>query len=356
MDEDNLKVSYLGEKKLIKRIIAKSNIHNFPNIGDDAAIINMKSNFENLDNSYLIASSDMLIESHHFPKKMSHYQMGWKAVTVNVSDLAAMGAIPLGFLMNIAIPSNMKLSDFDYMIDGVLDACSYYKIPLIGGDTNQGDEIIISGTSLGKTHQNTLRKYGFKKGDLIGVTDKLGLSALGFQLISQNNDLNQLKEKNTTNAMNLIDLAIEKSLKPIAKINEGITLSNEKIASSATDITDGLASELYELYDGDKTNNPNSKLGIKIYEEKLKDSNFYKLSKLINYDPLDLILNFGEDFELLFTVNPDDYHKLKNIKINSNDFNFYIIGEITDSNKVEIELLDGDIKKLSSKGYEHLSN
>lgn len=381
MKNNHLQVSNLGERKLIERIIEKSkkvyndskdgflnNQYNDFYIGDDSALIQIQNDYYNLNNndSYLVATSDLLIEKSHFPKQMSYFQMGSKAVTVNVSDLAAMGAYPMGILINLAIPPELKLSYFDELIDGILDACSYYKIPLVGGDTNQSEEIILSGTALGEVKkEKTLFKHGFEDGDLIAITGFLGLAALGFEIFNSKLAINSIKEsltnqdqRNIINPQsheikkNIVDLAINKALNPIAKLNEGIILSD--LASSATDITDGLASELYELFYSNKNKNPDSKLGITIYEDKLPIlDEISKISKILDVDPLDLILHVGEDFELLFTINKDNLDEL--YKLNEkNTFDFHIIGEINNKDTVEIMDLKGNLKKLSSKGYEHL--
>jgi thiamine-monophosphate kinase len=331
MDSADFKVSNIGEKGLIKKILSKSQ----KILNDDGAIINIKKNED------LIASSDMLIQSKHFPKEMSYYQMGFKSVTVNVSDLAAMGSKPLGFLLNIAIYKDLLVKDFDEIIKGVLDACNFYDIPLIGGDTNEANEIIISGTALGLNEKNkSLMKYGFNKGDLVCISGNIGLAALGFELLDKN-----LK-------IDTYNLATEKALFPIAKINEGLIL--KKIgASSLTDITDGLASELYDILDVDKKfsekNGLNFSKGIMIYEDKLNvDEKFKKIVKSLNLNYLDLLLHTGEDFELLFTISPDKKEQLEK------DMDFIVIGEINDSSKIEITLINGKVSKLSSKGYEHL--
>jgi len=210
----SFKVSDIGEKELIKYIISNSK-----NITpDDTAVTPF--NFSNL-----ISTCDMLIQSKHFPENMSYFDMGFKAVTVNVSDLAAMGAKPLGFLLAIAFPKDLNLDSFKQLIDGVINACDYYEIPLIGGDTNEASEIIISGTALGLC-DNPLMKNTYNLGDLIAVTGDIGLAALGFNLTDDN-------------------IYTNKVLKPRARIKEGLILKN--YATSATDITDGLASELYEI-------------------------------------------------------------------------------------------------------------
>jgi len=372
MQNKHLQISDIGEKKLIERIIKKSkDFNDFTNgsdfdsyIGDDAALINFNknNNNEDKDDSYLVATSDLLLEKSHFPKQMSYFQMGWKAVVVNVSDLAAMGASPTGILISLALPINLKLIYFDEIINGILESCDKYKIPLVGGDTNQADQIIISGTAFGVVEKiKAMKKSGFKKGDLIAITGEVGLAALGFEILKEEN-IKIIKDeiKNNQISQEIVDLATQKALKPEPKLDEGEVLN--QFASSATDITDGLASELYELYNADKINNRDSNLGLQIYEEKIANEPIFKeiakVSKILNKDPLDLILHVGEDFELLFTFdgdiinNTNDSNDTNNIGFN---IDFIIIGEINNSNKVEIEYSNGKREKLSSKGYEHLS-
>lgn len=302
-----LKVSDIGEKELVKYIISNSS----DIIPDDTAVTQ-------LNDSNLISTCDMLIQSRHFPKNMSYFEMGFKSVTVNVSDLAAMGAEPLGFLLSIAMPKELSLDSFKEIIAGVLDACNYYSIPLIGGDTNEASEIIISGTALGLCDR-PLMKNSYEIGDLLVITGGIGHAALGFNLELQDN------------------IYVNKALKPIARLNEGI-LINQAGATSATDITDGLASELYEIKkDG---------FGFVIYEEMLDITEEYKqLAYELDLNYLDLILHIGEDFELLFTISKDNLDNL--------DIDYKVIGQVTDSDKVELILENGLAREIINKGYEH---
>ena len=199
----SLKVADIGEKELVKYIIANSK----EITADDTAVTQFSS-------TNLISTCDMLIQSRHFPENMSYFNMGFKSVTVNVSDLAAMGAEPLGFLLAIAIPKDLELDSFKEIIEGVLSACDYYSIPLIGGDTNEASEIIISGTALGSCDE-PLMMDNYSIGDVVAVTGDIGLAALGFELEDFNN------------------IYVKKALKPLARINEGITLKNSG-ATSAT--------------------------------------------------------------------------------------------------------------------------
>ena len=191
-----LKVSDIGEKELVRYIIANSK----DITPDDTAITNF-------NDTNLISTCDMLIQSRHFPDNMSYFDMGFKSVTVNVSDLAAMGAVPLGFLLSIAIPKDLGVDSFKQIIEGVLKACEFYEIPLIGGDTNEASEIIINGTALG-TADDPLMKDTYNKGDLIAITGNIGLAALGFELETLDN------------------VYTKRSLKPEAKIREGLILKD----------------------------------------------------------------------------------------------------------------------------------
>ena len=301
-----LKVSDIGEKELVKYIIANSK----DITPDDAAITPF-------DASNLISTCDMLIQSRHFPKNMSFFDMGFKAVTVNVSDLAAMGAEPFGFLLAIAMPKDLKLSHFKEIIDGVLKACIYYGIPLIGGDTDEADEIIITGTALGMA-EKPLMKDTYNKGDLIAITGDIGLAALGFEMDTLDN------------------VYAKHALRPKARLEEGLILKD--FATSATDITDGLASELYDIKkDG---------FGFMIYEELLGISDEFKeMSSQLNLDYLDLVFHVGEDFELLFTISKDNLEKLP--------IDHMVIGEVTDSDVIELTLGNGFVERIKNKGYEH---
>ena len=390
MKSSQIKVSDIGEKGLIERIIERSktcsncrtDLNSNPSdfatsIGDDSALTDIDMD----DDSYLVSSSDMLIQSSHFPQEMSYFQMGYKSVVANVSDLASMGADNIGFLLNMAIPRDMLLDDFDEMLCGVISACDDYGIPLIGGDTNQANEIILSGTAIGHVDKDrALMQYGFQTGDLICITGELGLAALGFELLRLKDmlkinlfemvDLEEKISKAYEIDSTLCDVAIFKALKPEARYNEGHILRDFNTNGnriSATDITDGIASEFYEILNSDKKHcqsknsqdmasntddfNGNEKYskGIRIYEDKLPvEDEFKEIANVLGLDYLDLFLHIGEDFEFLFTVNSDLIDQLKD------ELNFYVIGEITDKNTVEIVLSNGDMENISSEGYQHL--
>lgn len=339
-----LKVSDIGEKELIKRILKKSSSTIIESsFFDDLGIKSLNDDAALLDfgDKYLVATSDILFKSAHFPDEMNPKQMGKKAVTVNVSDLAAMGAKPIGIIIAVGLPKEMPLDDFDSLIDGILKGCEEYKMMLIGGDTNESSELTISGTCLGIVQKDeVLMKDGAEPGDIVAITGPLGLAAAGFEILFNDEiDLEELNEEDK-------NLALKHALDPEAKSKEGILLAKSGAVTSATDITDGLASEIGELV------NASSKgIGITIYEEMIPLNKLVlEIAEKIGKNPLEYVLHYGEDFELLLTVKRDNFKEI------SAKIPLYKIGEVTPSGKMIVMKRDGLEEKLEPRGYEHLSN
>ncbi|WP_414469893.1 thiamine-phosphate kinase [Methanobacterium sp. ACI-7] len=338
-----LKVSDIGEKGLIKRILNKSRSKVFTNsFFDDKAIKSLNDDAALIDfgDKYLVATSDILFQSAHFPDIMTPEQIGEKVVAVNVSDLAAMGAKPLGIIIAVGLPSSMLLEDFDNLIDGILEGCSKYEMLLIGGDTNEAKELTLSATCLGIARKDeVLMKEGANPGDIVAVTGPLGLAAAGFEILL-NPDLNadNLSEEHEK-------IALKHALNPEARVKEGLLLAKSGFISSATDITDGLASEIGELI-----NSSPDKIGITIYEEKLHiDNSIIEIAKKVIKDPLEFVLYYGEDFEILFTIKREAFNQI------NNEIKACIIGEVNSSGKMTIVHKDGTEKSLEPRGYEHLT-
>jgi thiamine-monophosphate kinase len=337
-----LKISDIGEKELIKRILkktAKSDFNStfldnfsFKSLSDDAALIDFGE-------QYLVATSDMLLKSTHFPDEMSYNQIGKKVVTVNVSDLAAMGAKPIGIIISMGLTRDMLLDKFEEMLDGILDMCLEYNMMLIGGDTNEACELTLCGTCLGIVQkENVLMKDGAQPGDIVAVTGPLGLAAAGFEVLSNGS---MLKDLNPDYKDNLV----EHALNPKARVKEGILLANSGFLTSATDITDGLVSEIDEII-----NASSHGIGITIHEKLLPiPEEVMEIAGQVTKDPLEFALYYGEDFELLLTVKKDAFKQIKE------EIPLYEIGKVTSSGKLEILHKDGTKNIIKPRGYEHLS-
>jgi thiamine-monophosphate kinase len=342
MPSKNLKISDLGEKKLIKRLLEKSQKYPFKSIffdnlsfksrSDDAALLNFGEN-------YLVATSDLLIQSTHFPRQMTPRQIGKKVVTVNVSDLAAMGAESLGIIVAMAMPPDLTVSDFDEILDGILEACENYQMALIGGDTNESTELTLCGTCLGIVAKDkVMMKSGSQVEDIVAVTGPLGIAAAGFEILSA--DESKLRDLNPT----FKELALKHALEPNAQLEKGILFSKTGAVTSATDITDGLLSELGELIQANQNN-----IGMIIYEDKIPIlDEIFELARRIGKDPIEMALSYGEDFEILLTIKKDKFKEIED------KISLYEIGSVTSSGQIQMINKEGKINILIPKGYEHL--
>jgi len=336
------KISDIGEKELIKQILSKTEKSNFNSVfldnfsfkslSDDAALIN-------LGEQYLVATSDMLFESTHFPDDMNYNQIGKKVVTANVSDLAAMGAKPIGIIVSMGLPRDMLLDEFEELLKGILDMCSKYDMKLIGGDTNESQELTLCGTCLGIVQkENVLMKDGAQLGDIIAVTGPVGLAAAGFEVLFNKNKFQDLNP-------NYKDRLLNHALNPKARVNEGILLAKSGLITSATDITDGLVSEIDELITAN-----NYRIGMTLNEEILPiPEEILEVANKTGKDPLEFALYYGEDFELLLTVKKEGFKEIEE------KIPLYKIGNVTSSGKIEILHKDGTRSIIKPRGYEHLS-
>jgi thiamine-monophosphate kinase len=341
MPSEKQRISDFGEKKLIKRLLKRSqNIPfkstffdelSFKSLSDDAALIDFGEN-------YLVATSDLLIKSAHFPDEMSAEQIGNKIVTVNVSDLAAMGAETLGIIISLAMPPDLTISEFDQLVEGILQACQKYNMALIGGDTNQSDELTLSGTCLGIVEKDkVLMKSGAVEGDVVAVTGPLGLAAAGLEVLF--GDETNLKDINPNTKAKVIKHALQ----PEAPLDKGLLLAKTGAITSATDISDGLLSEIGEIIDSSE-----SRVGITLYEEFLPiPPEVCEISKIRGKNALDMALTYGEDFELLLTVSKYRFDEIKD------QIDIIKIGVVTTSGQIHMINKEGEIKILTPKGYEH---
>ena len=338
MPSRNTKISDLGEKKLVRRLLSRSqtpginslflNKISIESLSDDAALLDLGDNF-------LVLCSDMLMQSTHFPEEMSYHQIGQKVVAVNVSDLAAMGSETIGIIVSMGLPKTMLVEEFDELVEGILNACQKYGMPLIGGDTNEASELTLCGTCIGKVKkEHVLMKSGAKQGDVIAVTGQLGLAASGFKVLEYGPYIDE----------DVKNMVIKHALEPEAKLNEGKLLSSSGYVSSATDITDGILSELGEIIDSN-----HGKVGIVLNQDDLPiPAEVFKIAEITDSDPFEMAMAYGEDFELVFTISPEGYDFLKS------EINIYKIGQIDSSGTIKMIDKKGNTNIITPRGYEHL--
>jgi thiamine-monophosphate kinase len=262
--------------------------------------------------------------------------MGAKAVTVNVSDILAMNSIPESIVISMGLKPDMTIDEFEELTDGILDKCVEYDIKLIGGDINQNTELVLCGTSIGIVNDEVKLQKGLNTNDLIAVTGDLGGPAASLDVLSQYDNEIPEEYKELLNSLLCPTLPFEES-KTLRKYPQLIT--------GITDITDGLAIELGHFHD------KNPGVGFEIYFNRLPFDNLIKkVAKNNNKILSEYLLHFGEEFELLLTLNPEEYNKHKK----ELDF-LTIIGKTNNSNKITLIKDDGEYD-IPVKGYEHLKD
>ena len=324
-----MKLSQLGEFGLIKnaRDIFKSLNENIVvEIGDDCAAIKLRKGF------LLIATTDALVEGIHFNLDYTKpYQLGIKSININLSDIAAMGGIPLYVLLSIAVPQNFSVKFINEFLMGVKEGAQRYKVSVIGGNVSSSkNEFSINITILGEVEKKyMLLRKGAKAGDKIFVTGYLGNSAAGMKILKSG----QWQKK-----------LIERHLMPSPRLTEGRFLAVRGLATSMIDISDGLASDIRRICE-------ESNVGANIFIKNIPISRELKSEIRNPKSEINLALYGGEDYELLFTVKPENVRKLKSLWKNMKT-PITMIGEIT---KRGINLVNTDDKAipLTKEGYNH---
>lgn len=305
---EKTEIKEIGEFGLIDRIgknfTKPVNKETYKGIGDDAAVLDYACN-----NNHLVLTQDLLTEAIHFDLTFTPLQhLGYKAVAVNISDIAAMNAIPKQITIGLALSSKITLEAVDVFYEGVQAACYDYAIDLCGGDiTSSAAGLFISVSAMGaNTADKITYRSGAKPDDIICVTGDLGAAFLGLQVLEQekkefetNPDMQpQLESKN---------YIVGRQLKPRARMDIVHELHElDIVPTSMIDVSDGLASEILHIC-------KNSDTGAAIYEEKLPiASQAYETAETFELNPTTCILNGGEDYELLFTIDQKDFEKVKN--------------------------------------------
>ncbi|MEM7106901.1 MAG: thiamine-phosphate kinase [Bacteroidota bacterium] len=341
MSEKRTEISELGEFGLIEKIEKSTIIKNKSTalgIGDDAALIDG-------GDYYLVVSSDMLLEGIHFDLSYVPLQhLGYKAVAVNISDVAAMNAMPHQVIINLGISNRFSLEAVDTFYHGVHAACQNFGVDLVGGDTSSSaGGLVISVTALGRVDKNKVSKRrGASENDILCVTGDLGGAYLGLQVLEREKQV-FLTNPEMQPQLDKYDYIVQRQLKPEARMDIVHELSDLNVVpTSMIDISDGLGSELLHLSKA-------SGLGVQIFEDKLPvDKQTYDTGRELNIDATTAALNGGEDYELLFTVNQNDYEK---IKLHAD---IHFIGHMhKESNSNIMQTKGGNAVPLSAQGWNH---
>lgn len=304
--QDRTNIGELGEFGLIDHLTKNIEIKNrntIKGVGDDAAVIKGEAG------KVMVVTTDLLVEGIHFDL-MYHplRHLGYKSVVVNLSDVYAMNATPNQITVSLAISNRFSVEALEELYEGILAACEKYGVDLIGGDTTSSQKgLVISVTAIGEADEAavTYRSTG-KAGDLLCVSGDLGAAYLGLQILEREKRL-FLDNPELQPDLEGEKYVVGRQLMPEARRDIIEILEELKVKPTAMiDISDGLSSDLMHIC-------KNSATGCKIYEEKIPiaQDTFDRAVKF-NIAPVTAALNGGEDYELLFTVDPDDYDKIKN--------------------------------------------
>lgn len=307
-------------------------------VGDDAAVI------DNGEFCTLI-TTDMLVEGIHFDLVYTPLKhLGYKAVVVNLSDIYAMNGQPRQITVSIAISSKYSVEALEDLYAGIRAACDTYSVDLVGGDTTSSPQgMVISITAIGQGEKKRLSyRSGARPGDLICITGDLGAAYLGLQLLEREK---RIWQEHPDVQPNLEDqkYIVGRQLKPEARRDMIEAFRKADLVPTAMiDISDGLASELFHICKQSGVGALIEESGVPIHPEAQMMALQFKL------DPITCALNGGEDYELLFTIDPKDTEKVRFLP------DIYIAGEIMEADAgIKLNTKGGKLHELKAQGWKH---
>lgn len=279
------KVSDIGERALIERII--KHITPMPGMPipfwDDASAVSLG------DGRSIVVNTDMLVWETDIPRRMTPFQAARKSVVMNVSDLGAKGVQPIVFMSNIGVPSDYDVKKVEEMAKGFEAGAREYGAYVVGGDTNEASDVIISGLAFGITEENLIMKRagGASPGDCLAVTGSFGLTSMGFMHLLEGVEIEPAMKAKVLESVYL----------PKARVREGVALAKTGVVTSCMDSSDGLSVSLYDL---------KKSIGYGfIVENPPVHQHAVEFAKRHGLDPVSLAFNGGEEYELVFTYPPE---------------------------------------------------
>jgi thiamine-monophosphate kinase len=324
-------VGSLGEHALIARITSRLAMPPWVVVGpgDDAAVIEPERG--TLD----VLTTDAQIEGVHFDRTFVPADaIGYRALAVNLSDLAAMGARPRAALLSLALPDELPVDVVDGAIDGILALAAAHKVALAGGNiTRSPGPMMVDITAIGSVKsRRILQRAGARPGDEVYVTGRVGDAAAGLQLL-----------KNGTAADGC---CAQRFLRPEPRVKAGWLLGANRAATACIDLSDGLADGVRQLASA-------SDVGITIDERAVPVSaEAAAWFAARSHDPLAAAMCGGDDYELLFTVRPTHRGRLRHVRQGAGTLSIARIGIVTKGSDVLLKAEDGSTRELP-RGYEH---
>jgi len=333
-----MKLKDIGEFGFIDRVAPMGNVRPegvVKGIGDDCAVIQVRGD------EYLLLTTDLLVEKVHFLMDWAAPEIiGARALTANLSDIAACGGNPRDAFLSLAIPDRMEVEWLDAFYRGLTDLARQYQVNVLGGDTTSSKtdfviNIVVTGLV---PSEQVLFRHTANEGDIIILTGPTGLSRAGCDILLDHRDLTAESARSS----------IKAHLEPRPHVAEGRMLAASGSCTAAIDVSDGISSDLGHLC-------RDSGLGAVLYEEKIPIApELNQLGKILGKDPLDWVLNGGEDYVLLVAIRPTALKAVLD-QAEENGWKFYPIGEFASGRKMRLKRMDGKKQEIAPAGWDHFA-
>ena len=320
----------VGEREIIEILLEKfERMQNMPiPFGDDVSAYPLSGD------QVIILKTDMLVGRTDVPPKMSLWQAARKAVIMNISDFAAKGVKPKVMLVSLGLPRGLSVDDIKEIGDGLNVGAREYDAYIVGGDTNEAADLVISLSVFGIARKDeVMLRSGAKPGDFVAVTGFFGKSSAGLKIL-----LGGFKApKNVRAAL------FESVYMPKARLKEGLALALTGAVTASIDSSDGLAWSLYEIAKV-------SHVGFLIDNPPVA-SETKKFAEINGLDALELAFYGGEEYELVLTVKPQLWSKAEEA-VKKAGGSLIRIGRVTAERQVILEV-DGEKRVIEPRGWEH---
>ena len=319
----------LGERGVIERILRL--ITPMPSNPlppwEDASALRLQ------DDLIALLKTDMLLWSTDVPPGMEPRDVGWKAVVMNFSDLAAKGVKPLAFLAALGLPADTELEIVEELIRGMDEAARHYDAYFLGGDTNEAGEITIAGIAFGVGRSEKLmRRSGARPGDILAVTGPFGDTAASFKILLEGYDAPEWLRSRLLRAV----------YHPRARVEEGVALAESGVVTASIDSSDGLAMSLHDL-------SRSSLVGFRVEHLPITDE-AKRFAELHGIDPWSLALYGGEEYELVFTLRPEALEEAREA-LRKVGCELIVIGAATRDRR--LVYVEEGVEKPIETGWEH---
>lgn len=337
MENRDLKMEDIGEVGFIRSILEDCHFSTaklIRGIGDDCAVIGPYE-----DRVFLITTDILLEDVHFILGKIPPEHLGEKAISVNLSDIAAMGGKALHAFVSLAVPKHMRVETIQSVYRGIKAVCRRYGVNILGGDTSASpDRLLINVAIIGESpEKEVVYRSGAGPGDGIYVTGTLGDSAAGLKLI----------KGEAVAPVPVVSALIEAHNRPVPFLEAGRMIASSGLASAMIDLSDGMVSDLRHICESSHVGARLSQMGVPISNE------LRIFSEINGLDPYDLALSGGEDYRLLVTVPEKNSGLFLRMFENGVPCQISRVGEILEMDGIEITRPDKTIERLDVKGFDH---